>query len=297
MGRFKTLSRGIVFYNGYPILILGASGMLGYDLIKVLKKDHTYNYKYIKDFDITKKDACIKTIISLKPKIVINATAFTNVDLCEKEKKKAFDVNAYGVRNLAIVCKEIEAFLVSFSTDYVFDGCKKEPYKEDDSPSPLNQYGLSKLKGEKFIRDTLEKYLIIRTSWLYGENGPNFVESICKQAKVKKILNVVNDQKSSPTYTLHLSKAVKILLNQNIRGILHITNEGSCTWYNFALKILEFSGIKNVEVNPITSKELKRPAIRPENSQLDNSLFYRSTGFKMPDWEEGVKEYLRNRGN
>ncbi|MDY6861538.1 MAG: dTDP-4-dehydrorhamnose reductase [Thermodesulfobacteriota bacterium] len=286
--------RGIFFNGNFTVLIIGAGGMLGYDLVSVLKKDCPVNYKYINDFDITRKDWCINTITSLKPEIVINSAAFTHVDLCEKEKDRAFLVNAYGVENLAVACKESDAFLISFSTDYIFNGCKKEPYKEEDIPSPLNQYGLSKLKGERLIKDVFENYLIIRTSWLYGNNGPNFVDSVLEQAKAKKVLNIVNDQKGSPTYTRHLSKAVKLLLGSNARGILHITNTGSCTWYDFALKILEFSGIKDVEVNPVTSKELGRPAIRPEDSRLDNNMFYRLTGCNMPDWEKGLTEYLKN---
>lgn len=279
------------------ILILGAKGMLGSDLCFVFKKEKPICWDY-KDLDITDRKKVRTKIKKLNFSIVINAAAYTNVEMAEKKFSLAKKVNAQAVKNLAEVCAEIGAIFVHYSTDYVFNGKKKNGYREDDSPeNPVNKYGLSKLLGEKeIIKCKLEnenfKYYLIRTSWLFGSKTEphqhkNFVETILKLAKEKKELKVVNDQFGKPTYTYDLAIATKELINKRMLfGIYHLTNEGVTTWYKFAKEIIKISRLKT-KIKPCKSSQYKTIAKRPKYSILINSKFP-----KLRSWKLALKEYL-----
>jgi dTDP-4-dehydrorhamnose reductase len=178
------------------------------------------------------------------------------------------------------------------STDYVFDGEKREPYLENDPPHPLNVYGHSKLKGERYVQEGTNDSLIVRTQWLYGPYGRNFVDSILQQATVKRVLSIVNDQTGSPTYTMDLARAISQLIQFGARGIFHVTNSDFCTWHAFAEAILKLSGMNRVKVLPISSKELSRPATRPSYSVLSGQKLRKETGWTMRSWSEALKDYL-----
>ncbi len=270
------------------ILILGYKGMLGHELVEEFKNDHKLVLWDREQIDISKKEEVIKKVSDLCPDVVINAAAYTAVDEAESNKDLAYKVNSCAVGFLATACKEINTLFVHFSTDYVFDGENHNGYKEDHPYNPINLYGKSKALGEKMILDISEKYYIIRTSWLFGKNGKNFVETMLRLAKENKDIKVVNDQFGSPTYAKDLASEVRKLVElQKPYGIYHITNSGSCNWYDFAVKIFEFSGLK-IAVKPVTSKEFPTPAKRPIYSMLINT--------KLPPirkWEEALKDYLK----
>jgi dTDP-4-dehydrorhamnose reductase len=181
--------------------------------------------------------------------------------------------------------------VVYLSTDYVFDGKKKEPYLESDLPNPLNVYGQTKLKGEQYLQEWGEDYLIIRTQWLYGRHGKNFVSSVLRQAREKQVLTIVDDQTGSPTYTIDLSNAILTLIQHDSRGIFHVAIE-ACTWYTFGQTILNLSKIEGVKVIPISSESLGRPAVRPSYSVLDTQKLERETGMSLRHWSEALKDYL-----
>ena len=274
------------------VLVLGAQGMLGKDLVPILSLKNQVLGRDIDDFDITDGQRVEEEIKAVRPRIVVNAAAYTDVDGCEAKKDLAFSVNADAVRNIALGCKAIGARMIHLSTDYVFDGSATIPYREEDPPAPLNVYGASKLQGERNIRTILENHLIIRTEWLYGRQGKNFVDTILKLAAQQEELRVVNDQRGAPTFTKDLSRAIDRLIPEKTAGTIHVTNAGACTWFEFARKILQEKQKNTVRIIPITSEELARPAKRPANSVLDCSRFQQITGQKMRPWEEALKEYL-----
>ncbi|MCX7816440.1 MAG: dTDP-4-dehydrorhamnose reductase [Syntrophales bacterium] len=275
------------------ILILGHRGMLGSDLTKRLSIDYEVTGIGRDYFDITSLPSCEKILREAKPDIVINAVAYTDVDKAENDRENCFQVNTQGVKHLAMLCGDKAIPLVHFSTDYVFDGTKSIPYTEEDTPNPVNVYGLSKAAGEKYIVQYCKDFLIIRTAWLYGQNGRNFVKTILEMAQKKKNLRVVSDQFGSPTWTWDLAGAVKLLLEGNKRGIFHITNRGSCSWYEFAKKILAFAGVTDVQVEPISSVQLNRPARRPQYSVLSNRKFAEATGKTLRFWQFALEEFLK----
>ncbi|MBA7471142.1 dTDP-4-dehydrorhamnose reductase [subsurface metagenome] len=245
--------------------------------------------------DITNLRELRAVFHELNPDFVIHTAAYTDVDGCEKNPDRTHRVNALGTRNIALICQEKNIPLVYVSTDFVFDGKKNCPYTELDQSHPLNVYGRSKLAGENYVRSLLERYFIVRTSWLYGQHGKNFVEAILRLAKEKEVLTVVGDQVGSPTYTKDLAQEMKKLVSGSSYGIYHITNSGSCSWYNFAEEILKLAGIRGVKVKPITSKELNRPAPRPQFSVLRSSGSGPDAEDTMRPWKEALKEYLEER--
>jgi len=274
--------------------------MLGNDLVKTLGLRHEVIGRDYEDFDITNKEITREEILDINPQIVVNSAAFTNVDGCETEVENAFLVNAEGTKNVALACEEGKIKLVHISTDYIFDGKKREPYLENDTPNPLNAYGKSKLKGEQYIKEIMEDFLIVRTEWLYGKMGNNFVSTILKLAGVEKELRVVDDQIGSPTYTKDLAYAIERLIDcslqanslHNLKGVYHVTNRGTCSWYEFALKILELGHIEGTKVTPVSSDIYNRPAKRPAYSALNCSKFEKETGLTLRPWEEALAEYF-----
>ena len=277
------------------LLVVGAKGMLGRDLMGILhssfSNDEIIGWD-IEEMDIQKEDESVAKIEKLGPEIVIHIAAYTDVDGCELDKEKAFAVNAEGTKHVALAASKCRAKMVYLSTDYVFDGEKGEPYLESDSPRPLNVYGHSKLKGEQYVQEWVKDSLIIRTQWLYGPFGKNFVASILQQAREKSALSIVNDQIGSPTYTADLAKAISGLIQFDARGIFHVTNSDLCTWYTFGKAILELSGVNRVRVLPISSKVLGRPAARPSYSVLNCQKLKKEIGLTMRPWSEALKDYL-----
>ncbi|MBW2559100.1 MAG: dTDP-4-dehydrorhamnose reductase [Deltaproteobacteria bacterium] len=274
------------------ILVLGYKGMLGTDLVATLDGAHDVIGKDVEDFDIASASDCRDIINESGADVVINAAAYTNVDGCETDEAGCFSVNGDGVKNVALACRETGSKLIHFSTDYVFDGTKTLPYVEDDACNPINAYGRSKLKGEEYLRESSDNYILLRTSWLYGKNGKNFVGAIVEKAEKTGALEVVDDQTGSPTCTVDLAAAVKVLVEGDYRGIFHVTNRGTCNWYQFALKILEYRDIKDVNIVPIKSATLGRGAPRPEYSVLSCRKFADATHKTMRFWQIALKDYM-----
>jgi dTDP-4-dehydrorhamnose reductase len=278
------------------ILILGHKGMLGSDLFLRLFAFHDVTGKDIEDFDIASQGACEEVIAETEPDIVINAAAYTNVDGCESDSDACFSVNAEGVKNIALACRQKRIKIVHFSTDYVFDGTRKTPYQEDDKCTPLNVYGKSKLAGEQYLKQFSDNFLLIRSAWLYGKNGKNFVKTIIEKARTEKLLRIVDDQVGSPTFTWDLAAAVQLLIEGQHTGTFHVTNRGNCSWYEFAVKILKSACIPEVTVKPIKSDELKRPARRPHYSVLTCRKFSETTGKVMRYWQVALDDYISKMG-
>ncbi len=274
------------------LIVTGAGGMLGADVTRQFSSDFKVTGLTRQDLDITDKKAVRQVFKHYRPEIVINCAAFTRVDDCESMKETAFSVNAEGPGILASACRDSGALLVHISTDYVFDGSKKSPWKEDEPKAPLNIYGESKLQGEKRVEARCENYLIIRTSWLFGLNGPNFIATMLNLSKKRDELSVVNDQEGSPTSTRDLAWGIKMLVMHDLRGVFHCCNSGSCTWFYLCRFVFEKRGIKGVTLKPVPSESFPRPAARPEYSVLDTSRFKKFTGRKMRPWQQAVSEYL-----
>lgn len=286
------------------ILVTGAKGQLGSQIINILKEGKSelgdinpvYKASKILGVDIDNLDIASITDVQAfiekeKPDIVINSAAYTNVDGCEGNKEDAFKVNALGARNLAKVCEKIGAKLIHVSTDYVFEGEGTVPYCEYDVPNPVSVYGKTKLLGEKYIQQFCSKYFILRTAWLYGYNGNNFVKTIMKAAKERGHLDVVNDQRGNPTNAEDLAYHIlKVALTEEY-GIYHCTGKGECSWYDFACKIVEFAEI-DCTVSPVTSEQYKRAAKRPTFSSLDNMMIRCTVGDEMREWEEALFEFI-----
>lgn len=275
------------------ILLLGHQGMLGSDLAAQFKYRHEVVGMDIGDIDITHASACRNAVAEIQPELVINAAAYTNVDGCETAREECFAVNAKAVKNIANACLDKNITIIHYSTDYVFDGTGNHPYTEDDPCNPINTYGASKLTGEHYLRHLTANYIIIRTAWLYGVKGKNFVQAILEKAKTTGKLTVVDDQTGSPTCTRDLAAATELLVDKNARGIFHITNRGYCTWYDFARKILQEAHLDNVELLPMKTSELQRAAKRPAYSVLGMQKFMHTTGKTMQPWQLAFSDYYQ----
>jgi dTDP-4-dehydrorhamnose reductase len=281
------------------IALIGADGQLGSELAKVLD-DHEVLALYYPDFDVTDKANTSQTIRSLSPDIVINTAAYHRVDECEDNPEKSFAVNTIAVRELASLCRDLDAALVHFSTDYVFGGEKRTPYVEDDIPNPLNLYAVSKLAGEYFVQNIPKKYFLIRTCGLFGEagcwgKGTNFIDTmICREERGEPV-RVVNDQWVTPTSALELAQRVKELLQTNHWGLYHMTNEGECTWHEFAQKIFKLIGSEAV-VEAIDSLSFGAKARRPAYSVLKNRNAKKIGISSFSYWESALEVYLEKKG-
>ena len=273
------------------ILVVGANGMLGQDLMGLLgERGRGVD---LPDIDITDMVSVQQVLTSLRPKVVINCAAYTDVDGCESNTETAMQVNGEGVAFLALVTREIGAKLVQVSTDYVFDGSKGSPYREADLQQPLNIYGESKLAGELNV-DINPDNLLVRTQWLYGLHGKNFVETMLKLGQEKTELTVVDDQIGSPTWTMDLARGIIALIDKDCRGTYHCANSGHTSWNGFAKAIFDEAGLP-VQVLPMTTEQLNRPARRPLYSTLDCSKLVADTGFEPQPWHEALKRYLNLR--
>ena len=273
--------------------------MLGTDLVNLLKSREAsleHNPEVIEAphevLDITLEDRVSDFIATHIPDIVVNCAAFTNVDKCETEREDAFSVNALGPKYLAAAANKCGARVIQISTDFVFDGNGNRPYTEEDQTNPLSEYGRTKLEGERNIQSYCDSYLIVRTSWLFGHNGINFAAKMLELAEQHKELSIVTDETGSPTYTPDLAEALWILIKQKCEGIINVSNDGSCSRYEWAEYIFETMGFK-IKMNPIKSSDYKRPANVPLNSTLNCQKFTTITGMQMRPWEETVESYLR----
>lgn len=293
------------------ILVTGSGGMLGTALCRELSGDYdvagidinraVLPVRGFVKCDITDRKNTLKSIRREKPGLVIHAAAWTDVDGCEREPDKAHRINTEGTQNVAFAASELNIPLIYISTDFIFDGSKKTPYAEDARSNPLNVYAKSKLEGEKAARG-LNKHIILRTSWLFGANGKNFVDTILNKAKKEKELRVVNDQVGSPTYAKDLAEAISKLLRLSpLRETYHVSNKGAVSWFDYAKEIIKIAGI-DVPLIPIKSRgvmhyapTLNRPAKRPAFSVLDNAKFEKATNFTMRSWQEALEEYLSNK--
>lgn len=273
------------------VLIIGSEGMLGHDLVDILSKENEINTTTIDTLDITDINKTIDTLKEKNPDVVVHAAAYTDVDKSESNPDIAYKVNAIGTRNVAVACKEADSALVYICTDYVFDGTKGSSYFEYDKTNPLSVYGKTKYQGEVYIRDILNKFYIIRTSWLYGFHGPNFVKTMLNLAETNESIPVVNDQIGSPTYTVDLASAIAELIKTPAYGIYHITNSNYCSWYEYAKEIFEIAGI-DIEVKPVSTEEFSRPAPRPKYSVLEN-YNWKMEGFeKLRSYRDALIDYM-----
>jgi dTDP-4-dehydrorhamnose reductase len=276
------------------ILVTGAGGQLGQELVRLPAQPGLGIIGFGRDeLDVTDPEQCRNVIRSCNPDAVIHCAAYTKVDQAESEPDEAYRVNAEGARNAALAAELVGAKFVYISTDYVFDGKAKVPYRESDRPNPQSVYGKSKLAGEQFTKSLSSRYFIVRTSWVYGMYGSNFVKTMLKLAGERDSLKVVDDQIGSPTYTLDLAQFLLELVTTDHYGVFHASNTGVCSWYEFAKAIFEERGL-NVRVEPCTTEEFPRPAPRPAYSVLDHGAI-RAHGFRpLRSWREALGNFLKH---
>ena len=279
------------------ILITGSRGLLGQEVVEVCRNlgDDVLATDIASPatpLDITSPAAVRGVLASERPDWVVNCAAFTDVDGCEEREDLAFELNARAPGRLARACEEHGAKLLHISTDYVFDGEKTGPYEEDDAPNPLNVYGKSKRAGEISIQEGIEHYLIVRTQWLFGPHGRNFVSTILGLAQERDILSVVNDQWDSPPYSKDLARALRVLIECDARGIFHARNRGKATWYDLARRAIDLLGLPT-RVVPVGTSAFPRPARRPMNGVLSTRRFTQTTGKLMPSWQISLKSYIK----
>lgn len=275
------------------VLVTGANGQLGYDVVKELQKRNIECYGASRqDFDIVDFEATENFIKNYMPDVVIHCAAYTAVDKAEDEQGLCYLVNASATENIAEICKKINAKMLYISTDYVFDGTKEGAYEVDDIPNPINVYGKTKLLGEEAVQRILDKYFIVRISWVFGKHGNNFVKTMLRLGRERKEINVVADQYGSPTYTADLVPLLVEMIQTDKYGIYHATNEGVCTWAEFAKEIFKIAGM-NVKVNHITTAEYLSRTKRPMNSRLSKKSLINNNFKTLDDWQSAVKNYLQ----
>jgi len=273
------------------ILITGANGQLGHELQRVLGR-HALISMALPEFDLLKPDVEAQ-VLTARPDVVFHAASYTDVDGAEREPDKAMAVNAEGTERVAKAVDKAGARLIYLSTDYVFDGRKTSPYIETDEPNPLNAYGRSKLEGERRALACCPNTLIVRSAWLYGAHGKNFVNTIMRLASEQPALRVVADQRGCPTHAGDLAVALARVLDMDMRGLVHATGAGDCTWYEFACAIVSLIGAR-VAVHPITTPETKCLALRPAYSVLDNRALAEA-GIVLPHWKDALVRFLSSR--
>lgn len=278
--------------------ILGAKGQLGNDLVKALAHHQVISFTRA-DFDVAETEKARAALVEVRPDVLINTTAYHRVDDCEGQPELAYSVNVLSVLNLIRVVNELEAQLVHFSTDYVFDGAAAYPYTEDSAAMPLSVYGNSKLAGEYLVRSIARRYILIRTCGLYGVagsrgKGGNFVETMLAKARAGDNIRVVADQVVTPTYTADLAQQVALMLDSGASGLFHVTNEGACSWYEFAQAIFDLAKV-NANLSPTSSDLYKTPAIRPKYSVLENARLKQLSLNRMTHWREALASYLHEK--
>lgn len=278
------------------ILVTGITGQLGFDVVRELK-ERKFDVIGVSssEMDITDENKVREVITNISPDAVIHCAAYTAVDKAEEDVEKCMLVNTKGTEYIANICNELDIKMMYFSTDYVFNGDGTKPWSVDDEINPLNLYGDSKYQGEIAVKNNLEKYFILRISWVFGINGKNFVKTMINLSKNHSQISVVNDQIGSPTYTCDLAKLVADMIVTDKYGVYHVTNEGICSWYDFAVEIFKQSNI-DVNVIPVDSSEFSTVAKRPKNSRMDKSKLEESGFSRLPKWKDALQRYLKELG-
>lgn len=275
------------------VLVTGAKGQLGQDILRLLESQSWEVFGFGREeLDITDERQVHEKVLSIKPDIIIHTAAYTQVDQAESDEATAFKVNAEGTKYLAQAAEAVGAKFCYVSTDYVFDGTKDTPYKADDQTNPQTIYGKSKLVGEQYTQEYCSKSYIVRTSWVFGLYGNNFVKTMLRLAEENKELGIVHDQVGSPTYTTDLARFITSLVQTDKYGVYHGSNSGVCSWYEFAKEIFKQSNIEIV-VNPLTTENFPRPAARPKYSVLDKGMIEENGFESFQDWKEALKDFLK----
>ena len=278
------------------MLITGANGLLGKEITRYFSNGFEVYPTDLAECDVTSAKECMQIVGGFRPEVVVHCAAYTAVDRAEREEKAAFALNADGTRNVALACREHRSLLVTFSTDYVFDGASERPYAEDDPVDPLSVYGRSKLAAEEAVREVAPDFLLLRTQWLFGAHGRSFVSSILERAEKGEEFKVVSDQKGSPTYTRDLADAVRRLLDTGARGVFHFSNEGETSFFEYAAFLLAHTGWGETNVTAISTSDIPRdlyPAPRPIHALLSKEKYRKETGVSPRHWEDAVLDFLR----
>lgn len=276
------------------VLVTGVKGQLGYDVVKECEKRGIEAIGVdVEEMDITDAAACERVITEAKADAVIHCAAYTAVDAAEDNQDLCRKVNAEGTRNIAEVCRKLDIKMMYFSTDYVFNGQGERPWEPDDPREPLNVYGQTKYEGELAVQELLEKYFIVRIAWVFGVNGKNFIKTMLRLGKERGAVSVVDDQIGSPTYTYDLARLVVDMIQTDRYGIYHATNEGLCSWYEFACQIFKAAGMNQVKVTPVDSTAFSAKAKRPHNSRMDKSKLAENGFEPLPSWEDALERYLK----
>ena len=274
------------------VLVTGANGQLGYDVIKLLDSE---GIEFLgtdrESLDITNEEQVKRVISDYNPDAVIHCAAYTAVDKAEDEKELCYSINVLGTKYVAEACKEINAKMVYISTDYVFDGEGDKPFEVTDKPNPINYYGHTKYEGELEVEKSLDKYFIVRISWVFGSNGSNFIKTMLRIGKERNEISVVADQIGSPTYTYDLAELIVEMVKTDKYGVYHATNEGYCSWYEFACEIFKQAGI-DVKVNPIKTEEYPTRAKRPKNSRLSKVYTNKHFEYELQTWQNSLGRFL-----
>ena len=276
------------------VLVTGVKGQLGYDVVKECEKRGIEAIGVdVEEMDITDAAACERVITESKADAVIHCAAYTAVDAAEDNEDLCRKVNAEGTRNIAEVCRKLDIKMMYFSTDYVFNGQGERPWEPDDPREPLNVYGQTKYEGELAVQELLEKYFIVRIAWVFGVNGKNFIKTMLRLGRERGAVSVVDDQIGSPTYTYALARLVVDMIQTDRYGIYHATNEGLCSWYEFACQIFKAAGMNQVKVTPVDSTAFPAKAKRPHNSRMDKSKLAENGFEPLPSWEDALERYLK----
>lgn len=275
------------------VLVTGINGQLGHDVMGELeKRGHEAVGVDIEEMDITDA-ACVRRVMTqTAPEAVIHCSAYTAVDRAEEEVELCRRVNAEGTKNVAEVCAELDCKLLYLSTDYIFSGEGERPWEPGDEPDPLNVYGLTKYEGEQEIKSRINKFFIVRISWVFGVNGNNFIKTMLRLGRENGAVRVVDDQIGSPTYTYDLAVLLVDMIETEKYGEYHATNEGVCSWYEFAKEIFAAAGMSEVEVTPVSSEEFPVKAKRPKNSRMSKEELVKNGFNKLPSWQDAVKRYV-----
>lgn len=276
------------------VLVTGVKGQLGYDVVNELtKRGHESVGVDIDEMDITDGEACRRVITEAAPDAVIHCAAYTAVDAAEDNEDLCRRVNADGTRNIALVCRDLDIKMVYISTDYVFNGQGTRPWEPDDARDPLNVYGVTKCEGEMAVEELVKKFFIVRIAWVFGVNGKNFIKTMLRLGQERGAVSVVDDQIGSPTYTYDLARLLVDMTESEHYGRYHATNEGFCSWYEFACEIFKQAGIAEVKVTPVDSSQFPAKAKRPMNSRMDKSKLA-ANGFEpLPAWQDALGRYLK----
>ncbi|MFR8226146.1 MAG: dTDP-4-dehydrorhamnose reductase [Lachnospirales bacterium] len=276
------------------ILITGSKGQLGHDLMNELeKRGIEYIGVDVEEMDIMDADACRRVITEAAPDAVIHCAAYTAVDAAEDNVELCRKINAEGTKNIAEVCRDLDIKMMYISTDYVFNGEGTRPWEPDDHREPLNIYGLTKYEGEVYIERLVKKFFTVRIAWVFGVNGKNFIKTMLRLGKERGAVSVVDDQIGSPTYTYDLARLLVDMIQTEEYGRYHATNEGLCSWYEFACEIFRQAGMDEVTVTPVDSSQFPAKAKRPKNSRMDRSKLVEKGFTPLPTWQDALGRYLK----